>query len=60
MNVANCVLLLGSVATASAAAAEPPTDASELAVLSESIEPLREHFNAHKDKHRFMAILSPT
>ena len=29
-------------------------------ILSDSLEPLRRHFNAHKDKHRFIAILSPT
>lgn len=32
----------------------------DVTVLSESIEPLRKHFNAHKDKNRFIAILSPT
>ena len=32
----------------------------EVTVLSGSIEPLRDHFNSHKDKHRFIAILSPT
>ena len=56
MNVAYCVLL----ATVSAVLAEPPTGASEPVVLSESIDPLRDYFNAHKDKHRFIAILSPT
>ena len=60
MNVANFVLLLGSIATVTAASAEPPTGASEPVVLSESIDPLRDYFNAHKDKHRFIAILSPT
>lgn len=34
--------------------------AAEITVLSGSIDPLRQHFNAHKDKHRFIAILSPT
>lgn len=29
-------------------------------VLSKSLEPLRIHFNANKNKHRFIAILSPT
>ena len=28
--------------------------------LATSLEPLRKHFNAHKDKHRFVALLSPT
>ena len=32
----------------------------EVTVLSGSIEPLRDHFNSNKGKHRFIAILSPT
>jgi len=31
-----------------------------LTSLAASLEPLREHYNAHKDKHRFVALLSPT
>lgn len=32
----------------------------ELTSLAESLEPLRDHFNANKDKLRFVALLSPT
>ncbi len=28
--------------------------------LSDSLDPLRDHFNANKDRHRFVALLSPT
>ena len=31
-----------------------------VAVLSDSIEPLRQQFNADKDKLRVLALLSPT
>jgi hypothetical protein len=27
--------------------------------LANSIEPLRQHFNAHKDQLRFLALVSP-
>ncbi len=40
-------------------AVEGSTTAS-LVSLSKSLEPLRERFNAAKDKIRFVAILSPT
>ncbi len=33
---------------------------TELLSLAESLEPLRDHFNANKDKLRFVALLSPT
>lgn len=33
---------------------------ASLISLSESLEPLRDRFNAAKGKHRFIAILSPT
>ena len=45
---------------------DPPKDDAEsgagvdITVLTESLDPLREHFNANKNKHRFIAILSPT
>ena len=32
----------------------------EVTILTESVKPLRDHFNANKDQHRFIAILSPT
>ena len=32
----------------------------DVTILTESLKPLRDHFNANKDKHRFIAILSPT
>ncbi len=32
----------------------------DITVLAESLKPLQDHFNANKDKHRFIAILSPT
>ena len=35
-------------------------DGRRLTSLAASLEPLRKHFNAHKDKHRFVALLSPT
>jgi len=31
----------------------------EMQSLSDSLNPLIEHFNAHQDKLRFMAVLSP-
>lgn len=34
--------------------------AVDITVLTESLDPLRDHFNADKRKHRFIAILSPT
>ncbi|MCH8243288.1 MAG: hypothetical protein IH897_11865, partial [Planctomycetes bacterium] len=36
------------------------TSSVELTSLAESLEPLRAHFNANKNKHRFVALLSPT
>lgn len=36
------------------------SDDPRLTSLADSLEPLREHFNAHKDKYRFVALLSPT
>lgn len=35
-------------------------DGPKLTSLAESLAPLRKHFNAHKDKYRFVALLSPT
>ncbi len=32
----------------------------EVTILTESLKPLRDHFNANKHKHRFVALLSPT
>ena len=32
----------------------------EITILTESLKPLRDHFNANKHKHRFVALLSPT
>ena len=32
----------------------------EVTLLTESLKPLRDHFNANKHKHRFVALLSPT
>lgn len=32
----------------------------EVTILTESLKPLRDHFNANKHKHRFIALLSPT
>lgn len=32
----------------------------EVTILTDSLEPLQIHFNTNKDKHRFVAILSPT
>jgi len=31
-----------------------------LVSLEDSLEPLEKHFNAHRDAHRFLAVLSPT
>ena len=33
---------------------------ANLTSLSDSLDPLRDHFNANKDRHRFVALLSPT
>ncbi len=33
---------------------------SVITSLASSLEPLREYFNANKDKLRFLAIVSPT
>ena len=51
-----CILL---AAMPCVVAAEPAKEA-DVTVLTESLNPLRDHFNAHRDKHRFIAILSPT
>ncbi len=32
----------------------------EVTILTESLKPLRDYFNANKHKHRFVALLSPT
>ena len=32
----------------------------EVTLLTESVKPLRDHFNANKHKYRFVALLSPT
>lgn len=32
----------------------------DITVLADSLKPLKDRFNANKDKHRFIAILSPT
>jgi len=32
----------------------------DITLLTESLKPLRDHFNANKHKHRFVALLSPT
>ena len=32
----------------------------EVTILTESLKPLRDHFNANKHRHRFVALLSPT
>ena len=32
----------------------------DVTILTESLKPLRDHFNANKNKHRLVAILSPT
>ena len=47
-------LMISSYTDAKTSNDQPP------ASLTDSLEPLREHFNAHKDKHRFVALLSPT
>ncbi len=35
-------------------------DRANVTSLRESLDPLRDHFNANKDRHRFVALLSPT
>ena len=37
-----------------------PEGSMTLISLADSLQPLRERFNSEKDKHRFIAILSPT
>lgn len=59
--VAGLLMSLPSIAvdTESGANATPSTKPL-LISLEESISPLVEHFNAHADKPRVVAILSPT
>lgn len=50
-------------AEAASTSQEPkPTSAKEvrLTSLADSVAPLQDHFNAKKDKYRFVALLSPT
>lgn len=35
-------------------------DSDSLTSLAESLTPLRDHFNANKNKYRFVTLLSPT
>lgn len=37
-----------------------PADDVKLTLLTESLQPLKKRFNDHKDKVRFIALLSPT
>lgn len=39
---------------------KPAGDFFELTSLAKSLDPLRDHFNANKDKLRFVTLLSPT
>ena len=52
--------LAAFVARVEQAFASPPNREGELTILTDSLKPLRDHFNANKAKHRFIAILSPT
>jgi len=36
------------------------SEMGDVTVLANSLNPLKDHFNANKDKNRFIAILSPT
>lgn len=53
--IAAVFVIAGLVAAASVIAAEP-----EIVDLGETLEPLKESFNEHKDAPRFIALLSPT
>ncbi len=35
-------------------------DGPQVHSLADSLDPLREHLNSNKDRHRFVALLSPT
>ena len=59
------VLLAATVAALPAVAfgreaAKPLDEPVSVASLADSLKPLKDHFNAHTDKTRFVAILSPT
>lgn len=40
--------------------AKPLDEPVSVASLADSLKPLKDRFNAHRDKTRFVAILSPT
>lgn len=40
--------------------AKPLDELVSVVSLADSLKPLKDRFNAHKDKNRFVAILSPT
>jgi hypothetical protein len=37
-----------------------PDESVEVVPLGGSLQPLKDHFNSNKGKHRFLALLSPT
>lgn len=41
-------------------AMDPSIQSGNLVSLQDSVEPLEEHFNEHRDTRRFLALLSPT
>ena len=53
MNISKSVLVAASFTAGCAAS-------TDVITMTESLDPLRDHFNANKNKHRFIAVLSPT
>lgn len=52
--------LLVMMLTSESYANADPSPEPALISLEKSIAPLRDYFNANKDKYRFVALLSPT
>jgi hypothetical protein len=56
-----CLTASGALCGSCASLSTPTTQpAASLTSLSESVEPLREAFNATSGRYRFVALLSPT
>lgn len=52
--------MLGMLIDSKSSANASTPNQQSLISLEKSIAPLRDHFNANKDKYRFVALLSPT
>jgi hypothetical protein len=62
MRAGGAIVLASDHAAPSDAAGDPDKGArmGNLTIIDDTLNPLRDRFNADKDKHRFVAILSPT